>query len=120
MDSAIPVTGFTSGVTSGIVSGSTSSTVVSPAERAFTVAVSTAVRTLNESGILGDGREVTFSVDRATRRPIVQVVDTSTKEVINQWPPEYALRLAQSNQTQTQDGAQIQDESILRANDNVG
>jgi hypothetical protein len=116
MDSATAATV----VTSGGVSGQAPSVVVSPADRALTSAVSTAVRTLNNSGILGEGREVTFSVDRATRRPIVQVVDTSTKEVINQWPPEYALRLAQSRQTQTEDGAQIQDESLLRTNDYVG
>jgi len=116
MDSAIPVTA----VAPGVVTGQASSAVVSPADRALTSAVSTAVRTINDSGILGEGREVTFSVDRATRRPVVQVVETSTKEVINQWPPEYALRLAQSSQTQIQDGAQIQDESLLRTNDNVG
>jgi uncharacterized FlaG/YvyC family protein len=112
MDNSIPVTAGSSGG----VAGTVASAGVSSAERAFTSAVSTAVRSLNETGVVGDGREVTFSLDRATRRPIVQVVDTSTKEVINQWPPEYALRLAQIDQN----GAQIQDESLLRANDTVG
>jgi uncharacterized FlaG/YvyC family protein len=112
MDSAGPV----AAITSGSVSGGASSTSVSASDRAFTSSVAGAVRTLNETGVVGDGREVTFSLDRATRRPVVQVVDTSTREVINQWPPEYALRLAQTNDK----GAQIQDESLLRTNDTVG
>jgi uncharacterized FlaG/YvyC family protein len=74
------------------------------------------VRTLNESGIVGEGREVTFSLDRATHIPIVKVVDTSTREVISQWPPEYAIRLAQISQG----GGAIQDESILRTDGTVG
>jgi uncharacterized FlaG/YvyC family protein len=65
------------------------------AQRQLTRAVAHAVSQLNESGYAGDGREVLFSVDRATRLPVVKVVDTSTKEVINQWPPEYAIRLAE-------------------------
>ncbi len=117
MDNAAPGLGTAvTAVTPGSGFGPVASTSVTPSERAFTSSVSAAVRTLNESGVVGEGREVTFSLDRATKRPIVQVVDTSTKEVINQWPPEYALRLAQINNS----GAQIQDESILRTNDTVG
>jgi hypothetical protein len=112
MDKVAPVATVAPGTVPGPVSGSG----VSSSERALTSAVSGAVRTLNESGIVGEGREVTFSLDRTTRRPVVQVVDTTTKEVINQWPPEYALRLAES----TKGGAQIQDESLLRTNDLVG
>jgi uncharacterized FlaG/YvyC family protein len=105
------------GGSSAAVSGSSvSSPPVSAAVRTFNSAVSGAVQTLNESGIVGDGREVTFSLDRATRLPVVKVVETSTQEVINQWPPEYALRLAET----TKGGGQIQDESILRANDTDG
>jgi uncharacterized FlaG/YvyC family protein len=112
MDNVAPVKTVTPGATSGSGSG----TGVSSAERSLNSAVAGAVRTLNESGIIGEGREVTFSLDRATRRPVVQVVDTSTKEVINQWPPEYALRLAET----TKGGAKIQDESVLRTNDLIG
>jgi len=97
-------------VTPGVASGLSASTPVSSAVRAFNSAVSGAVHTLNESGLVGEGREVTFSLDRATHIPVVKVVDTSTQEVITQWPPEYAIRLAES----TQSGGQIHDESILR------
>jgi uncharacterized FlaG/YvyC family protein len=63
-------------------------------ERALNRAVSSAVQTLNDAGYPGAGREVTFSFDQATRRPVIKVVETSTKEVLQQWPPEYLLQLA--------------------------
>lgn len=63
-------------------------------ERAHNRSVSAAVQTVNTSGFAGDGREVTFSIDQATKRPVVKVVDTLTKEVIQQWPPEYLLQIA--------------------------
>jgi uncharacterized FlaG/YvyC family protein len=65
-------------------------------QRELTRSVAQAVSQLNESGYAGEGREVLFSVDRSTRLPVVKVVDTNTKEVISQWPPEYAIRLAES------------------------
>jgi uncharacterized FlaG/YvyC family protein len=65
------------------------------AQRGLTRSVAQAVSQLNESGYAGEGREVLFSVDRSTRLPVVKVVDTNTKEVISQWPPEYAIRLAE-------------------------
>ena len=63
-------------------------------ERALNRSVSAAVQTVNAAGYPGDGREVTFSVDQATKRPVIRVVDTLTKEVLHQWPPEYVLQLA--------------------------
>jgi uncharacterized FlaG/YvyC family protein len=63
-------------------------------ERALTRSVAAAAQTLNEAGVAGEGREVTFSFDQATRRPVIKVVETSTKEVVQQWPPEYLLQLA--------------------------
>jgi len=104
-------------VTPGVLSVAATSTPVSPAVRAHVSAVATAVRTINESGVAGTGREVTFSLDPATRIPVVKVVDKDTQEVITQWPSDYALRLAE---TITQGGSQIQDESILRTNDTYG
>jgi len=65
-------------------------------QRDLNRSVAHAVAQLNESGYLGEGREALFSVDRSTRLPVVKVIDTDTREVINQWPPEFALRLAQS------------------------
>ena len=113
MDKATQVTA----VTQGAISATVTSTPVSPSVRAHISAVAGAVRTLNESGIAGTGREVTFSLDPNTRIPVVKVVDTATQEVITQWPSDYALRLAE---TTTQGGGQIQDESILRTNDPYG
>jgi uncharacterized FlaG/YvyC family protein len=72
-------------------------------ERALNVSIAVAVKTLNSAGYAGDGREVTFSFDQATRRPIIRVVDTATKEVLHQWPPEYLLQLAADTNKLTRD-----------------
>lgn len=72
-------------------------------ERALNRSVSGAVQTLNSAGYVGDGREVTFSLDQATKRPVIRIVDTSTKEVLQQWPPEYALQLAAATNKLTRD-----------------
>jgi flagellar protein FlaG len=63
-------------------------------ERAFNRSVSAAVQTVNNAGSAGDGREVTFSLDQATKRPVIKVIDTNTREVVSQWPPEYLLQIA--------------------------
>ena len=52
-----------------------------------------AVKKLNESGFLGSNSELTFVLDRNTKRPLVRIVDRETKEVLQQIPPEYVLRL---------------------------
>lgn len=54
-----------------------------------------AVEKVNEARIFGDKSELTFSVDRDTRRPVMKIIDRETKEVIQQIPPEYVLRLAE-------------------------
>jgi uncharacterized FlaG/YvyC family protein len=109
MDKALQV----ASVTTGAISAAVPAAPVSPVVRARNSAVVDAVRTLNESGVAGEGREVTFSLDRSTHIPVVKVVDKDTQEVITQWPSDYALRLAET----TQGGGQIRDESILRTND---
>src|SRR5689334_12798173 len=77
-----------------IVEPSSTSSVVSAESRALNRAVSQAVGTLNGMGYAGDDREITFSVDRQTQSPIIRVVDAQTKEVLQQWPPEYLLQIA--------------------------
>jgi uncharacterized FlaG/YvyC family protein len=67
--------------------------------RSLNQAVSNAVRQLNEAGYAGEGREVTFSLDPATKSPVIKVIDTGTKEVISQWPSEYLLEIAAQNTT---------------------
>ncbi|MGH9661648.1 MAG: flagellar protein FlaG [Bryobacteraceae bacterium] len=54
-----------------------------------------AVHAINASNTLGDERELTFSLDRETQRPVLRIVDRVTREVIQQIPDERALRLAQ-------------------------
>lgn len=54
-----------------------------------------AVRGVNSSGRLGDNRELTFLLDRETRRPVIQIIDRETHEVIQQVPAEYVLRIAE-------------------------
>jgi flagellar protein FlaG len=53
-----------------------------------------AVKKINEAELLGSDSELTFILDRETRKPLVRIIDRETKEVIRQIPPEYVLRLA--------------------------
>ena len=55
-----------------------------------------AVRTVNASDKLGDKNELTFSLDRHSRRPIVKIVNRDTKEVVEQIPSEQVLLLAET------------------------
>ena len=53
-----------------------------------------AVRAVNASGKLGDRNELSFSLDRRTRRPVITIVNRDTNEVVDQIPSEQVLRLA--------------------------
>jgi uncharacterized FlaG/YvyC family protein len=59
-----------------------------------------AVRAVNASDKLderlGDHNELTFSLDRRTRRPVITIVNRRTHEVIQQIPNEDVLRLAEN------------------------
>ena len=55
-----------------------------------------AVRAVNASVNLGNDNELTFSFDRQTRRPIIKIVNRTTKEVVQQIPNEQVLRLAEA------------------------
>ena len=54
-----------------------------------------AVHQVNKSELLGEGRQLTFSRDPGTRRPVIQIIDQSTGDVIDQIPAETLLQLAQ-------------------------
>jgi len=54
-----------------------------------------AVKALNAAELFGQNQELTFALDRETRRPVVRIIDRKTNEVIRQIPPELLLRLAQ-------------------------
>ncbi len=53
-----------------------------------------AVRAINGAEIFGQNQELTFVMDRDTRKPLLRIVDRKTGEVIAQVPPEHVLRLA--------------------------
>jgi uncharacterized FlaG/YvyC family protein len=65
-----------------------------PEEAAHRRELVQAARSVNVSGVLGQNQLV-FSVDRATHRMIMRVVNRDTHEVVLQVPPEYVMRLAQ-------------------------
>jgi flagellar protein FlaG len=53
-----------------------------------------AVASLNADGLFGESNELTFSRDSGTDRVVIKIVNRNTKEVVQQLPPEYVLRLA--------------------------
>lgn len=67
---------------------------LSPQQRSEQNQLVRAVQSVNEARLLGQGRELTFSLDRETKRPVLKIVDKETNEVIRQIPPEYVLRLS--------------------------
>jgi flagellar protein FlaG len=54
-----------------------------------------AVKAVNQAELFGSGNELSFTMDRDSKRPVIRIVDRTTKEVIRQLPPEYLLRMAQ-------------------------
>lgn len=54
-----------------------------------------AVRAVNSAEVFGQEHELSFAVDRATRRPVVRIVDRKTRAVVEQIPSETVLRLAE-------------------------
>ncbi len=52
------------------------------------------VKALNPAELFGENSELTFALDRETRKPVVRILDRKTSEVLLQIPPEYVLRLA--------------------------
>ena len=58
-------------------------------------AIVTAVNEVNKSELMGEGRQLAFTRDPETRRPVIQIIDQSTGEVVDQIPPETVLQLAQ-------------------------
>ena len=53
-----------------------------------------AVSALNQAELLGSNNELAFSMDPQTRRPVVLIVDKTTREVVRQVPPDYVLQAA--------------------------
>ena len=76
---------------------------VSRGERTLNQSVAVAAGKLNAANYLGEGREIQHSIAPGTHTPVIKVVDTQTKEVIAQWPPEYLLQLAADLKGPTRD-----------------
>ncbi len=64
-----------------------------------------AIKALNKAELFGQNSELTFALDRETRRLVVRIVDRTTNELIRQIPPEYVLRLAEVLRTPGGQGA---------------
>lgn len=62
--------------------------------RAETRELVQAVHQVNEAQIVGQNSELVVSLDRQTGRPLVRIVDKESREVIQQIPAEYVLRMA--------------------------
>ncbi len=54
-----------------------------------------AVRAVNTAQALGSDRELTFAIDRQTRRVVVRIVNSSTGEVLDQIPNEQVRQIAE-------------------------
>jgi flagellar protein FlaG len=75
--------------------GAMAQTSAAPAERRVDrPELIQAVRAVNESAMFGDEYELTFSMDRGSRRTLLQLVNRETREVVRQIPPEYVIRAA--------------------------
>jgi flagellar protein FlaG len=68
---------------------------VPPQQAAENREVVQAVRAINQSELFGHNNELTFTMDRGTKRPVTKIVDRNTGEVIRQIPAEYVLRMAE-------------------------
>ena len=54
-----------------------------------------AVHEVNKSELMGEVRQVSFTRDPDTHKPVIQIIDESTGEVLDQLPPESFLKLAE-------------------------
>ncbi len=84
-----------SAVNSILASSMTQTVVQSPEAQAETQGLIRAVQKVNQSELLGSNNELTFVFDRQTHRPLVRIIDRQTKEIVQQIPAEYVLRMAE-------------------------
>lgn len=54
-----------------------------------------AVRTVNDSNLLGPQNELTFAIDRAAQMVVIRLVNKETRETIEQIPAQEVVRLAE-------------------------
>jgi flagellar protein FlaG len=58
--------------------------------------VAQAVTAVNSAKLFGQDSELTFAMDRETRRTVVRLVDRNSRKVIRQIPSEEVLALARN------------------------
>jgi uncharacterized FlaG/YvyC family protein len=63
-----------------------------------------AVRALNKSELFGEDRQLLFTRDADTRKPVVRIVSRKTGEVLDQIPPEAVLKIMADLGKQGQEG----------------
>ena len=54
-----------------------------------------AVKAVDVAALFGSDKELTFVIDRHSRRALVRIVDRSTGDVVQQIPAEFVLRMAE-------------------------
>lgn len=54
-----------------------------------------AVKAVNAAQLFGHDNQVTFVVDRQSKRTLVRIVNRETGELVDQIPEQYLLRLAE-------------------------
>jgi uncharacterized FlaG/YvyC family protein len=53
-----------------------------------------AIRAVNAATLLGQDNQLTFIMDRTTRKMIVRIVNRTTGDVVDQIPAQYVLNMA--------------------------
>ncbi len=53
------------------------------------------VKELQKANVAGEGNELRLALDRETKRPVVRIVNRETGELIQQFPTEEVIRLAE-------------------------
>jgi uncharacterized FlaG/YvyC family protein len=54
------------------------------------------VKAIDATALFGPGSQLTFALDRESKRLVVRVINQHTGEVLWQAPPEYMLQLART------------------------
>ena len=78
-------------------SGAPSQTPAPPPASADQRVLIQAVKAINAAGLFGQDNELSFLVDRNSRRVVIRIVNRETREVVRQIPADYVLRLAEEN-----------------------
>ncbi|HLJ15189.1 MAG TPA: flagellar protein FlaG [Bryobacteraceae bacterium] len=73
------------------------STLQTPAEQRHLIQ---AVKAVDAPALFGESNELTFVLDRDTRKTVVRVVNRQTGDVVMQLPPEYVLAMAKDSEAQ--------------------